>query len=200
MSTGATPKGLFIPVFGLGGTALDPGGQAQFIGKAKARRLECPDVAYQYTDTQAIQATILSFARRFPHLPIFSEGDSCGANVQAQILANCAPIKLDLVGCVQASQYCNFNYPNIGANCKRIMIFYSSWVLTGGLGVFIPQPASVPTSPVVRGDWHIVNGGSTLYQARYVPAPHPDDQDVTNVQNPFFSVVDAILTDSAGQA
>lgn len=193
-------KGLFIPVFGLGGSELDPGGQAEIIQKAKARDLSCPDTAYQYTDTQAIQDAILAFVKAYPGLPIFSEGDSCGANVQSQILAYCAPIKIDLVGCIQASQYCNFNYPNIGPNCKRIMIFYSSWILTGGLGVFIPQPQSVPANPIVRGDWHVVNNGQTLYQARYVPAPHPDDQDVVNVQNPFFAAVDQILAEQAGQA
>lgn len=191
-------KGIFIAIFGAGGFALDPaGGQRTIAQKAISRGLTCRAEPYDYTDTQTICDAVRAFAKANPALPIFLEGDSCGANVLTQLIADLAPLTIAAAFPIQASMYCNFNYPGIKSNCERFLGFYSDFALTGGLGTFIAQPESVPAKPVIRGPWHVVNGGKTLYQMRHVPAPHPDDQDVANVQNPIFIVVDDVLAAQA---
>jgi hypothetical protein len=189
-------RGLFLAILGAGGEILDPGGQNMIVAKARQRDLTCAD-PYQYTATQAIAEAVRAFKKDNPSLPVIMEGDSCGANVLAYLIAALAPIQIDYAGFIQASMYCNFNYPPIKPNCGIARIFYSDFAHTGGLGTFVPQPESVPAKPIIRNGWHVVNGGKTLYRADYIPAAHPDDQDVANVQNPMFADIDGILTVAA---
>jgi hypothetical protein len=115
--------------------------------------------------------------------------------VLAFLIANIGSIKISLASFIQASIYCNFDYSPIQANCQKALIIYSNAALTGGLGIFIPQLQVMPTDPnlVDKDGWHLGNKGATRYKQLYVPALHPDDQDVANVQNPIMAVVDQIL-------
>jgi hypothetical protein len=178
-------KGLFISIFGAGGSWLDPvGGQRAIVAQAKTRDLVVLG-PFQYTDTQAIFDAIVGFARANPGLPIFTEGDSCGANVIQQIIADLAPIKVDYACFIQASVYCNFDYPDIKPNCGKALVIFSDWAHTGGLGVFIPKLEA--------------GNKTTVYRQKYIPAAHPDDGDPL-VHTLLFADVDAILNAYAGQA
>lgn len=180
-------KGLFVSILGLGGSFLDPiGGQAAIVTEAKKRDLTVTG-PFQYTDTQTVFDTIRNFAKTNPGLPIFIEGDSCGANVLAQIIADLQSVKvsIDYACFIQASVYCNFDYPDIKSNCRKALVIFSDWAHTGGLGVFIPKLEA--------------GNKSTVYKQKYIPATHPDDQDPV-VHNLLFGDVDAILNTVAGQA
>lgn len=184
-------NGLFIAVLGAGGTVLDPGGQAQIVASAKQRGLDVARSPYQYTDTQNIYDDVRAFAKAYPTAPIILEGDSCGANVLQQIIADLAPLKIALAFFCQASLYCNFNYPDIKANCARARVIYSDG-RTLGLGQFVPKPEVLPSKPVVMDGWEVCNNGATLYRQNFIPAPHPDDNDPA-VQALLFADVEAIL-------
>lgn len=187
-------KGLFIAIYGQGGYHLDPvGGQRLIVQKALSRGLQARTEPYDYTDRPTIVGAIRSFNRLFPNLPIFIEGDSCGANVLQQLIADVRPVPIAGAYFIQASIYCNFDYPNIKDNCHRALVFYSD-ARTAGLGQFVPRPEIMPTDPKqADGDWHLANAGKTWYCTKFVPAMHPDDQDVANVQNPIFTDVDKVL-------
>ena len=177
-------NGLFVSILGLGGSWLDPvGGQAAIVVEARKRGLTVLG-PFQYTDTQAIYDAVRSFAKANPGLPIFIEGDSCGANVIQQIIADLAPLRIDYVCFIQASVYCNFNYPDIKANCRKALVIFSDWAHTGGLGVFIPKLEA--------------GNKTTIYRQKYIPAAHPDDGDPV-VHAMLFADVDAILNERAGQ-
>lgn len=192
-------RGLLITVFGQGGYRLDPAnGMRAIAAKGIARGLTCRAEPYDYTDRPVIVSVVRQYAKANPGKPIFFAADSCGANLIAQLIADLAPIKIDYAAPIQASMYCNFDYPKIKANCARIRVFYSDVAHTAGLGTFIPQPELVPAKPVIRGGWHVVNNGATLWRADYVPAFHPDDDDVANVQSPIFADIDAILAAAEG--
>lgn len=178
-----TTRGLFIAIFGAGGSMLDPsGGQATIVTEAKKRGLTVLG-PFQYTDTQSIYDAIKDFAKNNPGLPIFLEGDSCGANVLQQIIADVAPIKIAYACFIQASEFCNFNYPGIRSNCLKALVIFSDWEHTGGLGIFVP--------PLDAGN------KTTIYKQKFIPAAHPDDNDPV-VQNLLFADVDAILGQGAG--
>jgi len=194
-------KGLFIAIYGLGGNMLDPaGGEATINAKAAARGLTVHSQPYAYTDTQAMVDEINAYRKAEPGKPLFIAGDSCGANVIPYIIAKTPNATYDLAAMIQASMYCNNSpeggqYPLIKKNCSRALVYYSSFALTGGLGCFQPQPETVPSKPqIVANGWHVVNGGSTLYQAIYRPAPHPDDQDPL-IHGAIFAVVDGVLNE-----
>lgn len=189
-----TTKGLFVPIYGQGGWHLDPvGGQRLIAQKATARGLQCRAEPYDYTDRPVIVQLIRSFHRLYPGLPIFIEGDSCGANVLQQLIADVAPVEIAGAYFIQASVFCNFNYPNIKDNCRRALVIYSD-ARTAGFGQFVPRPEVLPTDPNASdGEWHLANNGKTWYCTKFVPAMHPDDQDVANVHNPIFADIDKAL-------
>lgn len=178
-------KGLFVAILGAGGSWLDPvGGQAAIVAEAKTRNLTVAG-PFEYTDTQAIFDTISAFAKSNPGLPIFIEGDSCGANVIQQLISDLRLVQIDYACFIQASVYCNFNYPDIKANCRKALVIFSDWAHTGGLGVFIPKLE--------------VGNKTTIYRQKYIPAAHPDDGDPL-VHTLLFADVDAILSERAAQS
>ena len=199
-------KGLFIAIYGLGGNMLDPaGGEATINAKAAARGLTVHSTPYAYTATQAIVDEIAAYMKAEPGKPLFICGDSCGANVIPYIIAKTPSASYELACMIQASMYCNTSpeggqYPPIKQNCRRALVYYSSFALTGGLGCFQPQPETVPAKPqIVANGWHVVNDGSTLYQAIERDRPHPDDQDPA-IHTAIFAVVDGVLSEMAGRA
>jgi hypothetical protein len=194
-------RGLFIAIYGLGGNVLDPaGGEATINAKAAARDLTVHSRPYDYTAWQAIVSEILAYTKAEPGKPIFAAADSCGANILPFIMSKVPAVSFELACMIQASMYCNNSpeggqYPPIKKNCRRALVYYSSFALTGGLGCFQPQPETTPPKPqIVANGWHVMNGGSTLYQAIYRPAPHPDDQDPI-IHGAIFAVVDGVLNE-----
>lgn len=169
-------KGFCGTVYGAGGSMLDPiGGMATINQKAAALGLKVAPQPYDYTDGQDVADRI----RQFPlAVPIFLIGDSCGANRLSWIANAVAPRKVNLYA-IQASVYCNSGCPPIGTNVDNALIIFSDWAHTGGLGVYIP--------PLAEGNKH------TNYRQLYVPAIHPDDNDVLRVQNPIFADIKKIL-------
>ena len=199
--------GLFISIYGAGGSWLDPvGGQVAIVAAAIKRGWTARAIPYNYTDVNAIIETCVAFARANPSKPITIEGDSCGANVIQLLVAalKARGVAVRYVCFVQASFYCNRDstgaqYPNIQDNCARARVIFSDWAHTGGLGVFVPQPESVPEKPIIVGGWQRVNDGKTLYRQDYVPAAHPDDQDPV-VHQMLFADLDAIANEVRGAA
>ena len=188
-------KGLYVTVFGAGGSMLDPAGGMRTISqKCAARGLVGQLEPYNYTDT-----AMVDWIKSQPaDLPLFLIGDSCGANRLPWIADAIAPRKVTGMFPVQASIYCNAGCPTIGANVENALIIYSDWAHTGGLGVFIAQLAEMPTDPnLADGGWHLGNKGHTRYKQLFVPAPHPDDNDVAGVQDPIFSTIDQLLAAAA---
>lgn len=200
-------KGLFVAIYGWLGQAADPaGGQTRMIQRAQALGFECPiaeggkvALPFAYNDSFGIVKAVKVFREKNASLPIVLEGDSCGANVIAQLVAWLSPIEVVYAAMIQPSTYCNFNYPNIAGTCKRARIFYSDFAHTGGLGTFIPQPQITPrVAQIDAKGWHLVNNGKTLYRADYVPAFHPDDEDISHVQDPIFSDLKELLDAPTG--
>jgi acetyl esterase/lipase len=153
---------------------------------------------YDYTNAQAI----VDWIKTLPQgVQIFLIGDSCGANILAWIAAEVAPRKLAGIFPVQASVYCNSNCPPIGANVENASIVFSDWVHTGGLGVFQPPLLVPPTlaegEDLYDGKWRVGNNGKTKVRYLYVPAAHPDDNDVSYVQNPIFACIKQIQNEAA---
>jgi len=170
-------------LYGLGGSILDPaGGMATISQKCTALGLDGQLTPWQYTDAQAVSDWIKTLPKTDP---LFLIGDSCGANRLTWIAASVFPRIVTGLYPIQASIYCK-NSDNdddeIWANVQNAIVIFSDWAHTGGLGVFVATPKA--------------GNKTTNYQQKYVPAPHPDDQDVANVQDPIFASIKALLASS----
>ena len=164
-------------IYGMGGSILDPaGGMTTLMAKIKALGVITPNVPWDQANIQAVADAVKSHP---PDAPIFLVGDSCGANKAPWVAAAVAPRKIAYIACIQASVYCNENCPPIGTNVEQALVIYSDWAHTGGLGCFIPPPAP--------------GNKTTKYRQVYVPAAHPDDDDVLRVQNPIIADIKKIL-------
>lgn len=172
--------GYYACLFGLGGSVLDPAGGMRTISqKCAALGLQGQLEPWQYTDVFAIEAWI----KPLPVLaPLFLIGDSCGANRLTWLARAIAPRKVTGLYPIQASTYCRNSSPDddaIGPNVENAIVIFSDWAHTGGLGIFV--------APLAAGN------DKTKYTQKFVPAPHPDDQDVANVQNPIFASIKALM-------
>lgn len=164
-------------IYGLGGSMLDPaGGMATLNLKIKALGV---DVAPQPWDQSNIELVSNYMKQLTLETQLFIVGDSCGANKAPWVAAALAPRKVAYIACIQASEYCQEGCPPIGTNVGEAFIIYSDWAHTGGLGVYIP----------IRAKGNLL----TRYRQKYVPAPHPDDNDVLNVQNPILADIKRLL-------
>lgn len=189
-------------IYGLGGSSLDPaGGLATLQRKIAALGIHVPGVPWNENDIEAVATHVKLHP---PGSIVIIGGDSCGANKSPWVAQAVYPKRVDLMFCIQASEYCNDGCPPIPDNVAAAIVFYSNALLTGGLGTFKP-PLAVP--PVVAanedlydGKIRLGNNGKTWVQYLYVPAPHPDDADVANVQTPILDAIKAILNNAAGQA
>jgi hypothetical protein len=171
-------------IYGLGGSMLDPaGGMATLMAKIAALGVITPAVPWDETNIQAVADAVNSHPA---DALVFLVGDSCGANKAPWVAAAVAPRKIAYIACIQASVYCNENCPPIGTNVEQALVIYSDWEHTGGLGTYIPPPA--PGNTV------------TKYKQVYVPAFHPDDNDVLRVQDPILADIRAILQAASAPA
>jgi hypothetical protein len=164
-------------IYGAGGSMLDPvGGMATLMAKIAALGVVTPAVPWDEENIEAVAAAV----RKHPaDALVMLIGDSCGANKAPWVAAAVAPRKIAYIGCIQASAYCNEGCPPIGANVGQALVIFSDWAHTGGLGVFVPPLAAGNTT--------------TKYRQVYVPATHPDDNDVLRVQNPIIADIKKII-------
>jgi hypothetical protein len=192
-----TVKAALAPGYGLGGVDLDPpGGQRLILQKGHAMGLIVPPAPFSQATPQDMAAWL---KKQSEDTLLFIEGDSCFANKVAWVAAEVYPRKIAGLYSIQASIYCNTGCPHIGPNVERALIIYSDFIHTGGLGTYIPIPEIMPDHPMPElykpadSGWHLANKGKTLYRRIYVPAHHPDDEDVERVQNPIFADIRAVL-------
>jgi len=164
----------------MGGSILDPAGGLAIlnarIGRLGIRVRSSP---WAMGDVEAIAKEI---KKRADGSLTFLIGDSCGANRLPLIASMVFPRKVAYIGCIQASIYCQAGCPHIGHNVENAHIFYSDFAHTMGLGTYIPVCLDPPN-----------NRGATQYVQSYVPAAHPDDNDVERVQNPILNDIKRIL-------
>jgi hypothetical protein len=171
-------------IYGLGGSMLDPaGGMATLMAKIAALGVIVPAQPWDQANIQAVADAIKSHE---PDALQFIVGDSCGANKAPWVAAAVSPRQIVYIACIQASVYCQTGCPDIPANVGQALVIYSDYVHTGGLGCYIPILAA--------------GNKATKYRQSFVPAAHPDDWDVANVQNPILADIRRILDDAAGQA
>ncbi|HEX4410465.1 MAG TPA: hypothetical protein VH206_16960 [Xanthobacteraceae bacterium] len=164
-------------IYGLGGSVLDPaGGMATLMAKIKALGVITPNVPWDQANIQAVADAV----NKHPaDAMVFLIGDSCGANKAPWVAAAVYPRKISYMACIQASVYCQNGCPDIPNNVQQAFVIYSDYVHTGGLGCYIPIRAAGNTV--------------TRYRQAYVAAPHPDDNDVANVQNPILADIKNLL-------
>lgn len=164
-------------IYGMGGSMLDPaGGMAALLAKIKALGCDGPDQPFDEDNIEAVAEAIKS---QPADAPIIIVGDSCGANKAPWVAATVRPRRIAYMACIQASAYCNAGCPPIGDNVDEAFIIFSDWAHTAGLGVFIPPPAA--------------GNRTTKYRQQYVPAAHPDDNDVQRVQEPILADIKRIM-------
>jgi len=171
-------------IYGLGGSMLDPaGGMATLESKIATLGVQTAAQPWDQNNVEALAA----FLKTLPsETLIFIIGDSCGANKAPWVAAELAPRPVAYIACIQASVYCQTNCPDITSNVGQAFIVYSDWAHTDGLGCYIPIRAAGNTT--------------TKYRQSFVPAAHPDDWDVANVQDPILKDIQAILDNAARQS
>jgi hypothetical protein len=178
-------------ILGLGGFALDPGGAATICRRTAALGVNVP-TPYPQNNLQPVYDAVqkLPAAER-----LFLAGDSCGVT-RIVALANDIPDRV-ITGmyCIQGSFWCKgWPAPTIGPNVRNVIVFYSSWMLTGGLGVWCPQCAVMdPSINYYDGKPHPANNGKTLITYLYVPDLHPGDTDTTGVQDPILTSIKSLI-------
>lgn len=169
------------PIYGMGGSMLDPaGGMATLFAKIRALGIEGPSQPFQEEDILRVVAALKSLPNE---TKIFIIGDSCGANRAPYVAAAIRPAHVAYMACIQASIYCTAGCPPIGDNVDEAHIFYSDWAHTEGLGTYIPVCQHPPN-----------NNGKTLYRQSYVPAVHPDDNDVLRVHIPILNDIKRVMS------
>ena len=164
-------------IYGLGGSILDPaGGMATLMARIKKLGVTTPQAPW---DEKNIEAVANAVKAHPADAAVILVGDSCGANKAPWVAAAVRPRKIAYMACIQASEYCQEGCPDIPDNVEEAFVIYSDWVHTGGLGTYVPIRAA--------------GNKVTKYRQSYVPAAHPDDQDVRRVQNPILADIKRIL-------
>jgi hypothetical protein len=167
-------------IYGMGGSILDPaGGMATLLAKIKAFGVDGPAQPFQEENIQQVADAVKAQAS---DTQIIIVGDSCGANKAPWVAAAVRPRRIAYMACIQASVYCQAGCPDIPDNVDEAFIVYSDWAHTGGLGTYIPVCETTPN-----------NDGKTRYRQSYVPAFHPDDNDVLRIQQPIIADIKRII-------
>ena len=163
-----------VYTLGMGGYIFDPGGALQIVAEAKAAGFHAPP-PFQQSNIMAVR----NYIKALPaEEEVFYAGDSCGANRAAWVAEAVYPRKIRGMYLIQPSYWCNAGEPPIGDNVEEVIVWYSSWLTTGGLGVYKPPLKEMPrVANVYDGNWHVGNGGKTRVRYIYRNWAHPDDND-----------------------
>lgn len=166
-----------VYTLGMGGYIFDPGGANEIVAMAKKAGFHAPP-PFQQSNIEVVRAYIKALPA---DEQIFYAGDSCGANKAAWVAAAVYPRKIAGMYLIQPSFYCNAGEPSIPDNVEEVIVWYGSWAMTFGLGVYKP-PLRLP--PVLKqgedlydGQWHTGNNGKTRIRYIYRNWWHPDDND-----------------------
>lgn len=174
-------------VLGLGGLLLDPGGASALCRRVTALGVNVP-TPYPQHNLRPVYDAIKGIPCGDK---LYLSGDSCGCTRIIQLAKAISPRAVDGLYCIQSSYWCQMGAVPIGDNVKEAIIFYSSWLLTGGLGVYKPSlvvPPKVATGEsLYDGKTRVGNNGRTKVTYLYVPNLHPGDNDATGVQDPIVN-------------
>lgn len=176
-------------VLGLGGFWLDPGGAATICRRVSALGIRVP-TPFPQNNLQPVYDAI----RRVPPTDkLILGGDSCGCTRIIQLAADIHPRPVDYMFCIQPSYWCQAGSVPIGDNVQEVVVFYSSWALTWGLGVYKP-PLRIPPvgASIYDGQTRFGNNGKTRVRYCYVPDLHPADNDRIGVQDPIIADIKRI--------
>jgi hypothetical protein len=174
-------------ILGLGGFLLDPGGASTLCRRVSSLGVSVP-TPYPQNNLQPVYDAVKAVPSGNK---LFLAGDSCGCTRIIQIAKDIYPRVVDGLYCIQSSYWCQMGSVPIGDNVKEAIIFYSSWLLTGGLGVYKPPLVVPPTlakgESLYDGKTRVGNNGRTKVTYLYVPDLHPGDNDKTGVQDPIIN-------------
>src|ERR1700677_1328455 len=173
-------------VLGLGGFYLDPGGAATICRRVSSLGVKVP-APYPQNNLQPVYNAV----RQVPiTTKLIFGGESCGCTRIIQLAKDIHPRTVDYMFCIQPSYWCQAGAVPIGDNVKEVVVFYSSWSLTWGLGVYKPPleipPTAITGENIYDGKIRTGNGGKTTIRYCYVPDLHPADNDTIGVQDPVI--------------
>jgi len=172
-----TAPATFDYTLGMGGYVFDPGGANIICNAARAKGFRVPS-PFQQSRIELVRNDIKS---RPLTEQIFYAGDSCGANKGAWVATAVYPRKITGMYLIQPSFWCNAGEPAIPDNVEEVIVWYGSWAMTGGLGVYKPPlkvpPKLLPGEDLYDGKWRTGNNGKTRIRYIYRNWFHPDDND-----------------------